>query len=72
MAFLWKVSLKIVNSGMILKTFTHAVIEDIPVYFKQKSSYLQKVQIIKTVEHKMVNIFWVLIKDPQHICFVEK
>ena len=24
--FLWKVSLKILNSGIILKTFTHAII----------------------------------------------
>ena len=34
--FLWKVSLKILNSGIILKTFTHVYIE-----MEQESSLMQ-------------------------------
>ena len=55
--FLWKVSLKILNSGIILKTFTHALIAFC-------SFFVQSVKVINsTISFTWLFMFWLRDKE---------
>ena len=58
--FLWKVSLKILNSGLILKTFTHGVMITVVKQNNLYNKFLVISKIIKLLKQKELPFFFYL------------